>query len=936
MNEKELVHDLVLESREHLQSIEPDLLELERKGDNVSDELINRIFRAVHSIKGGFGFFGIKQVTDLAHAMENVLSRLRDHALSAGPQLTDALLKGIDKLRVLLDDIEHTGDISIEEELQGLLPFRGDIALNSINSNSSLTKESDLQKFHPTISTNQLETLAKEGKHIYQITLLSSYFDQRKMDPISLFDAWAGFGDILDMTIDHEAINGLIESSVRVIVYHILFSSVLEQDLISTGCNIENNMFREINIHQLTGNKESKSKISSTTDQQTTRKENASENRISDDALRVKVNLLNNLMNLAGELVLSRNQLLLQFNRKLIDIAFADQAELDQDFDGASKIVKEIAQNDPAGILKVSLAEIERLRQKMKASLSLPMKDVSSINSTLQSIDSVTSLLQENIMQTRLQPISVVFNKFPRVVRDLSHKLGKEIHLEMSGQNVELDKSIVELLSDPLTHLVRNSADHGIESPDVRIANGKPPSGTISLLASQEGGKVIVEIGDDGKGLDIQRIKDVAIDKGLLTEKSASEMSTHEIQMLIMQPGFSTAKEVSDVSGRGVGMDVVKSNIDRLGGTINIESVQGKGSRITLTLPLTLAIIPTLIVSVEGRTFAIPQVSVEELVRIRSFELTKKIERVHGAEVTRLRGKLLPLVRLPDVLGLQPTFIHPVTGERLPDRRIRWSDRRGKPSDNPESEQVDERRKGEKDRRKNPGNAVKIVVLKVGQHMYGLVVDSVYESEEIVVKPLPDSLKSTQCYAGATIMGDGKVALILDPGGISHKAGLRFAEIDQQANTAQDKNEQNSQSESREILLFDNGTSEKFGLDLQNIARIEQANTEHIEKIGKREFLNRDGTSLPVIRIDDYLPVSKSEAIPKEFFVIIPRNDKGNIGIIASQVYDTVNMQLKLQKSEIHGTGILGSSVINNHLTVMLDIPSLISAAQKRFEVTNE
>lgn len=936
MNDKELVHELVLESREHLQTVEPDLLTLEREGGTVSDALINRIFRAVHSIKGGFSFFGISQITDLAHAMENVLSRIRDHALTVAPQVTDALLKGIDKLRVLLDDIENTGNISISNELQALQPFRADIPSGSQTSVISPGAEQDILRAHPIIDNQKLSEFLKSGKHLYRIFLRSSYFEMKNLPPSSLIDAWAGIGEIIDVNIDHHEINGIRDINTKQITYIILFSSVLEPDLLGTGCNIENDMFQEIDIKRIINNKPAE-KFSETPAASSPLKEAVAEKRSQEDTLRVRVSLLNNLMNLAGELVLSRNQLLLQFNGKLADYVSIENTDknIEKDFEAALKIIKDNINNSQVELARICQNEIERLYQKFKVFLSMPLKDIPGISTTLQSVDSVTTLLQENIMQTRLQPISVVFNKFPRVVRDLSNKLGKEINLEMSGQNVELDKSIVELLSDPLTHLVRNSADHGIETIDERIARGKPSVGTISLLASQEGGKVLVEISDDGRGLDTQRIKEVALARGIVSEKSLSEMSSHEIQMLIMQPGFSTAREVSDISGRGVGMDVVKSNIERLGGTISIESVQGKGSRITLTLPLTLAIIPTLIVSAEGRTFAIPQVSVEELLRIRSFELTQKIERIHGAEVTRLRGKLLPLVRLSSVLDLQPTFIHPVTGERLPDRRARWSDRRGKPGDQESQEKKDERRTGKGDRRESVNNAVKVVVLKTGHHLYGLAVDSVYESEEIVVKPLPDSLKSTQCYAGATIMGDGKVAMILDPGGISQKAGLHFTDLEQ-TNEAQGKNGKDELSNNSEILLFDNGTRERFGIDLCNIARIEQADNKQIEIIGNREFLNHEGKTLPLIRLHDFLPVNRSPESSEAFYVIIPRYNERNVGIIAGQIYDTIDTELNLDSSEIKGKGILGSMLINNHLTIMLDIPTLISHFIKQIEVNCE
>jgi two-component system chemotaxis sensor kinase CheA len=382
-------------------------------------------------------------------------------------------------------------------------------------------------------------------------------------------------------------------------------------------------------------------------------------------------------------------------------------------------------------------------------------------------------------------------------------------------------------------------------------------------------------------------------------------------------------------------MDVVRSNIEKLGGTITIESEKGKGSRFFLTLPLTLAIIPSLIVSAEGINFAVPQVGVEELIRIRAFEITKKIERIQGAEVTRLRGKLLPLVRLADILNLEPTFIHPVTGERLPDKRARWSDRRGKPVDDESEESKDERRNGKQDRRASVQNAVKIVILKAGHNLFGLVVDKVYDSEEIVVKPLPDVLKSTQCYAGATIMGDGKVAMILDPGGIASKAALKFFVSENEKSQLQEN--MAKQNEARQnLLLFNNSTSEQFGIDLNAITRIEYINRHEIEKIGNREFIKRDGHSVSLIRIHDYLPVASPEAMPEEFYLLLPRITDNHLGIIAGQVFDIINSDVKVDKKDIKGAGILGSTIINNKLVILLNIKELIAEAGNRFEVTYE
>jgi two-component system chemotaxis sensor kinase CheA len=921
MQDKEMLHDLVLESREHLTAIEPDLLELEEKGNAVSDELVNRIFRAVHSIKGGFGFFGLEKVTKLSHAMENVLSRVRDHELEVTPPMIDALLIGIDKLRILLDDVENSENMSIETELETFAPFRDQAQLPTVKE----TTES-----HSTDITKEIFEKAKaEGKFLYQITV--SPEDLSHLETASLFESWTKLGELVGNQLNIDNLKtGIVNSELS-----ILFLTVLEPDLISTGLEIHSSKIRLINTNAVQNEQKSY------TGKQEPEKENpsastSSENKLQDDTLRVKVQLLNNLMNLAGELVLSRNQLIQKFNRKLSDTSdkFRTIMELNEAIGKSTRILNEFSQTSQDKTAKAALAEVTNIKALLSQFLSFPVKEIAGIADSIQVIDSVTSMLQENIMQTRLQPVSTVFSKFPRIIRDLSRKLGKLVKLEISGQHVELDKSIVELLSDPLTHLIRNSIDHGIESPDDRIKAGKDPTGTIILRAFQEGGKVIVEIQDDGKGIDTERVKEVAIKKGIISDQNASSMSKYEIQMMIMLPGFSTAKQVSDVSGRGVGMDVVKSNIEKLGGSIGLESEFGHGTRISLTLPLTLAIIPSMIISVEDRTFAIPQVDVEELVRIRSFEVTTKIERIQGAEVMRLRGKLLPLVRLASILEITPTFIHPKTGVRLPDKRKRWSDRRSPYKEDQEKKDVnsENRRVLTNDRRESLSNAVKVIVLRSGQHKYGLVVDKVHDSEEIVVKPLSDHLKSTLCYTGATILGDGKVAMILDPQGIAKRSGLKFQDLETAALLELEKPAGKENAITTDVLIFDNNSSEIFGIRLEEIVRIEKAYISEIEKIGEREFLKRDGTSLPLVRLQDHIPVSNPDHQSDDLFVIIPKSSERKLGLVAGKVHDVIQTFLNLETRDLHAPGILGSAIISEKLTILLDFKTLISSALSRYE----
>jgi two-component system, chemotaxis family, sensor kinase CheA len=637
--------------------------------------------------------------------------------------------------------------------------------------------------------------------------------------------------------------------------------------------------------------------------------------------------------------VLSRNQLI-----QRLSSPFSEQPEVERVIrmvldavEGYSRRFAENSGTDGAASADRQ-NEIRRLKQMIHDAFAFRLTDLRGVNGIVQSVDRVTSMMQENIMQTRMQPLSVVFSKFPRVVRDLSRKLDKQINLVQQGQDVELDKSIIEQLSDPLTHLIRNSASHGIEPSEERKRKGKDPVGQIMLRAFHEGGKVNIEIIDDGAGIDARTIKKKAIEKGLISEEAAEAMSERELQMLVFAPGLSTAAAVNDVSGRGVGMDVVKTNIERLGGSVDLQSSPGEGARFLMQLPLTLAIIPSLIVTAEGKRFAAPQVGLEEIVRIRACELTEKIEKIQNSEVLRLRGALLPLVRLADVLGIAPTYIDPATGERRPERRKRWSDRRHDHTRNgadtsEEEAKYKERRTGKRDRRESVRNAVKVLVLRTGKNLLGLVVDEVSDSEEIVVKPLSEYFKSCLCYSGATIMGDGKVAMILDPSGIASVARLDFSQIEESAE-AERGQAADEIGKAREILLFNNDASEHFALPLSAIARIEKREESELESVGGKLFLKYDNAMIRVVKLHDYLPVSPPAKAHESIFVIVPKSKSRPIGIGAYGVDDVVQFAGKLDTENIRAEGIAGSLVLKNvGVTIMLDLPALLHLADPSYHL---
>jgi two-component system chemotaxis sensor kinase CheA len=594
-----------------------------------------------------------------------------------------------------------------------------------------------------------------------------------------------------------------------------------------------------------------------------------------DGTLRVEVRLLESLMNLAGELVLSRNQLR-----------------------------EALAQNDHRNLAASS-----------------------------QRINLVTAELQDAIMQTRMQPVGNVFGKFPRLVRDMAHALNKDIQLEILGKDVELDKSLIEGLSDPLTHMVRNAVDHGVEPSEERARAGKKRVGTIRLEARHEAGHVVVEISDDGAGLDPQRIAASALKKGLITQDKLRGMSDKEKMALIFLPGLSTAEKVTDLSGRGVGMDVVKTNLDRLGGKVEIESEAGKGTVFRIKLPLTLAIIPSLIVTVQGERFALPQINVVELLHIRAEQVKRRIEVVGDAEVLILREQIVPLVKFSEFLSLLPTYIDPATGNREICRRKSLADRRSHTHPAPEEGSGNGKKCGEdgEDRRCNEGRRysaasdIEIAVVTTGTMQYGLVVDSFKNTEEIVVKPLGRHLKGLQEYAGATIMGDGRVALILDVAGLAVKACLRQLSGSARAVELAQEAERERLQDTHSLLLFYNAPDELCATPLDTVLRVERVSAQQIEKMGGCRTMQYRGASLPLVTLSDAARVQSIDD-GRNLAVIVSNVQGREVGLLGSMPVDVVESRAEIDQKTHRQKGITGSTIIRDKTVLLTDVYELVEA----------
>ncbi|MEM4619507.1 MAG: chemotaxis protein CheW, partial [Desulfurococcaceae archaeon] len=538
----------------------------------------------------------------------------------------------------------------------------------------------------------------------------------------------------------------------------------------------------------------------------------ASQVQLTETHIKVDVKLLDTLMNLAGELVLARNRVVQLANR---------------------------------------INEPELLR-------------------SVQTLSMVTTELQETIMKTRMQPIAVVFNKFPRIVRDLARNLNKKVNLHIEGAETELDRSIIEAIKDPLTHLVRNSLDHGIEDAETRVAVNKPPEGNLFLRAYHEGGQVIIEIEDDGRGIDLEKIKKKAIEKGFVSEEEAKKLTEKEILSFIFKSGFSTAEKVTQVSGRGVGMDVVKTNIEKLGGSIEINTFLGKGTTVRIKIPLTLAIIPALIVTCHGERYAIPQVSLRELV---SINVEKDILKIGDTEFYRLRGEIIPVLRLSKILNY----------------------------------------------RDGSSQEKNLVILTTGDKFIGLLVDSIYDSEEIVVKPLGKWFKGIPLYSGATIMGDGKLALILDVVGLSQLVGLKTEEVER---ALEEKIVKSSLEETQFILIFNIG-KDYLALPLALISRLDKIKASDIQIVGGKEVILYKNQVIPIIRLENYLPLQGMPVQEEYNLLFFTERDK-TCAILCSKIEDTIETTLEVKTDLYVQPGIFGYRVINNKTVLFLDIYKVI------------
>ncbi len=850
----ELVQDYLAECREHLATIETDLLAIEQGGSEIDEQLVNRVFRAAHSIKGGAGFFDLVKIRELAHKTENVLDLVRCRQMVPTPEAVSILLLAFDKLRELIGNYRESGQADISEFVTALTALaEGGLPAEE---KSSIAAQVEVPvpeaNKHILASAFDLSQARKGGKCIYLIEYdLIHDIERRDKTPWDVFKRLIKCGTILETVFDLDSAGTLDDEPSNRLMLEVLYATVLEPDLLEGLVDVPPQRVRLIEkngtIRPLAEPAAVAAvEVAATAEpaapaprpaapaapvEESPRGPAPAPAPAGETTIRLNVTLLDSLMTLAGELVLSRNQL-----------------------------------NE-----------------------SLARQDERGIRSGAQRVSLVTSELQEVVTLTRMQPVGSLFSKFPRLVRDLARDLGKDVQLKLEGGEVEIDKTILEGLSDPLTHMVRNAVDHGIEPAAQRSAAGKAATGTVTLKASHQAGQVVIEIADDGKGLAAEKIAASSIAKGMVTREQVQNMAEREKMALIFLPGVSTAEKVSDVSGRGVGMDVVKTNLDRLGGKIEIDSAPGRGSRFRIKLPLTLAIIPSLLVSDGGQRFAIPQVNVGELIRIPAAQLAERTDRVGDAEVLNVRDRLVPLLHLADALGMP--------------------------------------------RQQSAGRALNVVLVDTGAFEYGLVVEELHDTVEIVVKPLGRHLKRLHDYAGATILGDGRVAVILDVAGLAARAHLTAGTAE--AAASQRAEESAAGAEVHALLLFQNAPAETCAVPIEQVSRIERVRPAQIQYLGGRRTMQYCGASLPVVSLHDTAAVG--ELSDEQDWVVIVFERLGRpLGLLAAEPLDMVEAALQIDTVTLRQRGIAGSAVLKDRTILLLDIFELADAARPAGEQAAE
>jgi|FLOH01.1.fsa_nt_gi two-component system, chemotaxis family, sensor kinase CheA len=891
----EIVNEFLVESYEDLDQLDQDLIGLEQNPGDIN--ILSSIFRTIHTIKGACGFIGFSKLESVAHIGGNLLGKLRDGELTLTTSRTSALLAMVDAIRQMLSCIENDqneGTADYSDLVETLAQLQADYGKSNApaepidveaGKNESAPAFSGL-KTESASETHQTEPVQPSAEIDEDMELIVNMFLVESYENLDRLDK-----DLVELEQD----SGNTETLSRIFrTIHTIKGSCgfIGLHKLERVAHVGENLLGKLRDGELVLNPSRTNALLAMVDA-IRQMLNCIESKRNEDGVDYSslVNTLGKLLTDEGSAQVAASAPAPAEEKKAekvfvpveekIDRRQANPVEEagyvarhgDKRFDAdRRKETREIVDSS----IRVEVDILDRL-MNLVDELVLARNQIlqyataqsdSTFTATSRHLNLVATELQEGIMKTRIQPIGNIWSKFPRVVRDLSMAVGKKIRLEMEGNDTELDKTLIEAIKDPLMHIIRNSCDHGIESPEKRAASGKDEVGVLLLRAFHEGGQVNIEIIDDGGGIDPEKIKNIALSKNVITQEQAERMGGRELVNLIFTPGFSTVEKVTNVSGRGVGMDVVRTSIEKIGGSVDIQSIPGKGTTLRVKIPLTLAIIPALIITTAGERYAIPQVNLLELVCLDGEQAKTSIKLVQGAPVYRLRGNLLPLVFLNDELQV--------------------------------AKEVE-------------SDAVNIVILHAGDCQFGLVVEGISDTEEILVKPLGKQLKGIPVFSGATIMGDGKLALILDVMGLAQKAQVIGG--DRQA-----------------LLIFALEQDDRMAIPLSEVARLEQFKRSDMERSGEQDVVRYRGGIMPLIYLRNVLNmgVAQEDSV-KEVVqaVVFTKNDR-SVGMIVERIIDIVEEVITV-KCETNRPGVLGTIVVQDRVTDLLDVENVVRAADPSF-----
>ena len=837
--DNEILEEFILESTQNITDIEQDLLAMEENG--ADSETINRMFRAIHSMKGSSGYLNLNNILAVSHLGETLLDEIRKNIRELTPEVADTLLAMIDALNEMFNtsDLGESYNTSgVLEKLQIILSSSSELDTGKAHGTPDSTSITSINELLPSLNLNDneksfLEASIKRKENLFLITLKEEITDNsnsiHELTELGLIITQTSTVNLLYATVIEE---DMLKPALESIITEAILVSTDSQDMATTPQNTPPATPVLDPPLPIAANSPDKSKASKKIATDSPRNINK------DEAQMIKINahLLDELLRFTGNMVMSRNQLLTQYD-------FSD--------------------NPAFSTLSQAITEVHR-----------------------------------NVVQTRMLSVGSIFDRFKRVIRDLSHQLGKKIELKQQGGDMELDRTILEAFIDPLNHMIRNSIDHGIETAQERKNTLKNPIASITLKAYQESGEIIISVEDDGRGIDPDKIKGIAIERGLITQLQADSLSPQEIVMLIFEPGFSTAKTISEISGRGVGMDVVRTNIEKIGGVIDCVSELGEGTKILARLPLTKAmvtssLISALIVSVDDQRFCIPQNAVNELITVSKRDSIEKIKRLQGQKVFQHRELILPLLNLKDILELNSDITNYQETDKSEENAPLHTETKT------------------------------LIVLQHRNNLFGIMVDDIIGIEEAVVRDMPKLVEKVSVFSGHTVLGDGRVVMIIDTNGIVERMNMSFITSPKREKTALPALSVGKRADRQSMIIFNYSENEYFAVPLELVSLVEKISQKDIRKVGERHYYPMKDNTIPLLYLDKHLPVTPISLQLDSYNLILPSRVKYPIGVITNSNITVCDVSGKFDEKITNDKGVLGTFMHDGKLVMLLDLYSL-------------